>query len=137
MCDEVVANHLLSEIPDLLWSLADLYAALEPTGELTLATAACLNLRLQDEASLVGETRSDLGRICLVQSESTLLNVYSVLAHDKLRLELVQIEESTLILSHHYWLLSHASSEHVFGEHRRYHIYLFIYLVLYKPHTLL
>ena len=128
MRDQVVSDHLLGEVPDLLGGLAYLHAALETTRQLALATAARLDLRLQDEAALVRETGGYLRRVRLVQSKRTLLDVHSVLAHDEFGLELVQIEESTLVLSHHHWLLSHASPEHVLCEHGRYHILLFKFI---------
>jgi hypothetical protein len=51
--NEIVPDHLLCLILDLLRSLADLDTSLEATSEFTFATATSLNLSLKDQASLV------------------------------------------------------------------------------------
>jgi hypothetical protein len=55
MSNQIVPNHLLGEILDLLRCFADLDSAFETTSEGTLATTASLDLGLEDKATLVGK----------------------------------------------------------------------------------
>jgi hypothetical protein len=55
MSNQIIPNHLLGEILDLLRCFADLDSALKTAGEGTLATTASLDLGLKDKATLVGK----------------------------------------------------------------------------------
>ena len=57
--DEVVAEHLASEISDLLRRLQDLNTAFESGVEVALASSTSVDLGLQDKAALVRKALCD------------------------------------------------------------------------------
>ena len=94
--DQVVSNHLLGLLSNLLGGLADLDTALQARSELALATATSLDLSLEDEAALVAQTRCDFSSLGFIKSELSFLDINAKLPHDELGLELVQVEETAL-----------------------------------------
>lgn len=99
MSDKVEANHTFSLLSDNFWSVHDVYTTFHSTGKVTLATTAGLNLSFDDETLRVIKSLSDSKSFSSRTGNVSLLDIDSVLAHEFLRVELVEIEVALRVVS--------------------------------------
>ena len=95
VCDKVEADHALSLFLDDLRCLYNMDTSFHSTGEMSFTTATSLDLSLNHESPLVGESLCDIKGFLGCTSKFSPLHIDSERGHKFLAVILVEVEETS------------------------------------------